>query len=136
MARLNAFKIDSQAVESGQWVSPGEEYDDLMIRCRGWNDAYYDALNRKLRRAALPFNGDTTKIPNAISREIRVECLIAHILLDVKGLADDDGNTVDFARFCDLLRNPDYGQLVVAAMTAAGLVGRQVADAKTDAVGN
>lgn len=136
MARLNAFKIDSQAVEGGQWISPGDEYDDLMIRCRGYTDSYYDAQARKIRRAALPFGGDVAKVANSVQRDIRVECLIKHVVLDVKGLADESGAAVDFDRFCDLLRDPDYSQLVVACMTAAGLVGRQTAQDKADATGN
>lgn len=136
MARLTAFKVDSHAIETGEWISPGEEYDDFEIKCRGFNDAYYDAQARRLRRAALPFGGDTTKVPNSIQRDIRIECLINHILLDVRGLADADNKPVDFAGFCDLIRNPDFGQLVVACMTAASLVGRQAAADKADAAGN
>lgn len=136
MARLSAFKVNSAAIEAGEWVSPGEEYDDLMIKTRGYGDAYYDAQAQKMRRAALAHNGDVAKVSNAKTREIRVECLITHLLLDVRGLADDDGNTVDFARFCEMLREPDYGPLVVACQTAAALVGRQAAQDKADAAKN
>jgi hypothetical protein len=136
MARLNAFKVDSQAIEAGQWVSPGDEYDDLQLLCRGYTDVYYDAQAQKMRRAATAYGGDLAKVPNSIQRDIRIDCLIRHIVLDVKGLADENGKAVDFARFCDLLRNPDYGQLVVATMTAASMVGRQIAQDKADASGN
>lgn len=136
MARLSGFKINSKAIENGQWVSPGEEYDDLQILTRGFTDLYTDARAAKLRRAALAYSGETTKVPNSIQREILVECMIEHVLLDVRNLTDDQGSPVDFARFCDLLRDPDYADLVTASIRAASLVGKQrLADTK-DAAGN
>jgi len=136
MARIAAFRVDSKKIEQGEWVSPGEEYDDLEILTRGYTDVYTDARAAKLRRAAVGFGGDTTKIPNAISRAIVVECLIQHVLLDVRHLADDQGAPVPFAAFCDLLRNPDYADLLTASIRAAGMVGlRRKADVD-DALGN
>ena len=136
MARLSAFKVDSNLVETGAWVSPGEEYDDMEIRTRGYTDTYYNALNARNRRAAVGFGNDVVKLPNEIRRDIQIDCLIKHCLLDVRNVVDDDGKPVDFARFCDMLRDKDYSQLVVASMTAASLVGRQVAQDKEDAAGN
>jgi hypothetical protein len=54
----------------------------------------------------------------------------------VSGLDDAAGAPIAFPAFCDLLRDPDYGQLVVACMLAAGMVGRQVGQDKVDASGN
>jgi CTP:molybdopterin cytidylyltransferase MocA len=129
MARLSNFKIDSKAVQAGAWVSPGDEYDDLQILTRGFTDAYTDARSAKMRRAAVQFNGDQAKIPNATSRAITVDCLESHVLLDVRNLADDAGAPVLFPAFCDLLRNPDYADLLTACIKAAGQVGvRKVVD--------
>lgn len=136
MARLASFKIDSRAREAGEWQSPGEEYDDLEILTRGFTDAYTDARAARLRRAAMGFGGDASKIPSGSARSITVECLITHCLLDVRGLVDDAGGTVTFARFCDLLRDPDYADLFVAAVRAASLVGMRRAADVQDALGN
>ncbi|HEY0184124.1 MAG TPA: hypothetical protein VGC09_15050 [Rhodopila sp.] len=136
MARLNAFKVNASAIESGEWIKPGEEYDDLEIKTRGYTDSYFDAQAQRMRRAALPFNGDINKVPVAVARDIRIECLIKHMLLDVRGLVDDAGAPVTFDAFCGLLRDPNYGQLAVACMTAAALVGRLSAQDRADASGN
>jgi hypothetical protein len=136
MARLSSFKIDSKAREQGEWVSPGDEYGNLEILTRGFTDSYTDARAAKVRRAAMQFGGDASKIPSAVSRAISVDCMIAHVLLGVRGLEDDTGQPVEFAAFVGLLRDPDYGDLFVAAVRAASMVGmRKVADIN-DALGN
>lgn len=136
MAKLSAFRTDSAAIKGGEWIRVGEEYDDLEILTRGITDEYLDAQATRQRRAASGFNGDASKIPSAIRRAINVECLIAHTVLGVRNLKHDDGRDVTLAEFQDLLRNPDYGDLVVACFKAAGQVGvLRKADIE-EAVGN
>jgi hypothetical protein len=136
MARLSAFRVDSKAIEAGAWVKPGDEYDDLEIQTRGFTDVYTDAKAAKLRRAALQYGGDQAKIPNAVVRRVIVDCLIGHLLLDVRGLADEAGAPVAFAGFCDLLRDPDYSPLVNACIQAASTVGLIKAAVAGDDLGN
>lgn len=136
MAKLSAFKIDSKAVESGEWVNPGDEYDGLEILTRGFTDAYVDAKASKVRKAALGFGGDASKLPNAIGRAITVDCLVKHTLLDVRGLSDDDGQPVTFARFVELLRDPDYSELLNAVVAAAALAGKRHKALLADDAGN
>lgn len=125
MTKLSAFKIDSKALENGEWVQPGEEYGTLEILTRGFTDAYVDAKAARMRKVALGFAGDVNKIPNAIGRAITTECLIAHVLLDVRGIEGDDGQPIGFAAFCDLLRDPDYSDLLNAVVAAAAQSGKR-----------
>jgi len=136
MAKLSAFKTNSDAINQGEWVRPGEEYDDLEVRVRGFTDAYYDAQAAKLRRAAVPFGGDISKIPSALRRQINVDCLNAHVVLDVRNLKGDDGKDIKVDQFRELLRDPDYAELVIAVYKAAGRVGQQRAADLEDAAGN
>lgn len=124
MARLAALRVDADAIENGEWINPGDEFDGMRLKVRGFTDSYFDAYNQRIRRAAVPFNSDSTKIPNAIARAIRAECLSQHVFLDVCGLEGDDGKPLDAAGFRKLLLDPDYGQLVQAVQIAAGMVGR------------
>jgi hypothetical protein len=136
MAKLSAFRTDSAAIKGGEWIRVGEEYDDLEILTRGITDEYLDAQATRQRRAANGFNGDVSKIPSAIRRAINVECLVLHTVIDLRNLQHDDGAPVTLAQFQDLLRNPDYGDLVVACYKAAGQVGvRRKADSE-EASGN
>lgn len=136
MARLSSFRVDSKAIEDGQWISPGSEFDDLEIKTRGVTDQYNDARNAKMRRAAIRFGGDITKVPSAISRGITVDCLIEFLLLDVRNIVDDEGKPISFGPFCDMLHLPDYIDLVVACLKAAAIVGLSKANEIEDAKKN
>lgn len=136
MAKLSSFRVDSKAVEEGEWISPGSEFDDLEIKTRGVTDAYNDARNAKMRRAAVRYGGDLAKIPSAVTRGITVESLLDHVLLDVRNIDDDSGNPVSFAQFAEMLHSPDYIDLVVACLKAAAIVGLSKANAIEDAKKN
>lgn len=136
MAKLNSFKVDSKLIEHGEWVSPGEEYDDLEIKCRGFTDTYTDVRSAKMRRAAMRFGGDVNKVPISLSREITVDCMIDHVLLDVRNIQDEHGQPVTFEQFCQLLKTPDYYDLVLACLRAAAVVGTHRIDDVQDAAKN
>ena len=137
MAKLSAFKTDSRAVNEGEWVRVGEEYDDLEVRTRGFTDAYFDAQAAKQRRAAVSFGGDTNKLPMALRRKINIECLTQHVILDVRNLEDDiTGQPMTVERFKALLEDPDYGDLLTACFKAASQVGQRRATELEEAAGN
>lgn len=136
MAKLSQFRTDSRAINEGEWIRVGDEYDDLEIRTRGFTDAYFDAQAARQRRAAVGFGGDVSKIPSALRRQINVEALIAHVVLDVRNLNHDDDRPVTKDEFADLLRDADYSELVVACFRAAGQVGQRRQADLEDAVGN
>lgn len=125
MAKLSRFRQNSAAINNGEWVPLGEEYDNLAIRTRGFVDAYWDMQAAKQRREAQKYSGDINRLPSAVRRAINVECLIATVLIDVQNLFDDDGKPVTFDGFCEFLRDPDYHELIVACFRAAGQVGQQ-----------
>ena len=135
MARITAFKINSKAVETGEWIRLGEEFDDAEVLTRGYTDAYTDAHQAKLRRAAKSMNGDATKLPIAVSRGLLIESLLQHVVLDVRGIQNADGSNTTMAQFADYLRDPDYATLLAAVLGAAGRVGLSRDDV-ADAVGN
>lgn len=122
MAKLALFRVNGRAVREGEWV-PVEEYGDLEILTRGFGDEYTDAQARKQRQAAKAYGGDTDRLPVKIRRQINVDCLISHVLRDVRNLEHDDGSPVTFPEFCDLLRDPDYPGLLLASFTAAAMAG-------------
>ena len=136
MASISAFTINAKAEEEGAWVRPGEEYDDLDIKTRGFTFAYRDSLANKMRRAAISLGGDTDKVPSAIKHAHVVESLIAHCLQDVRNLSNVDGSPMTFADFCDKLRDPRYRDLLTASLKAAGMVGIIGAANVEDAAGN
>ena len=136
MAKLSQLKHHHAAITEGEWIRVGDEYDDLEILTRGITDLYLDAQAAKQRRAAVGFGGDVDRLPVAIRRKINVECLIAHVVLDVRNLTDDAGQPVSFAQFKELLHGRDYTPLVSACFLAASQVGRRTAADLEEASGN
>ena len=136
MAKLTSFKVDSKTVEQGEWVSPGDEYDDLMILTRGFTDLYTDARAARMRRLAVGYGGDERKVPNKLARAAVADALIQHVLIDVKNLAKPDNTPVTFAEFCEYIKNPDYSDLFKAAVAAAAMVGMSRKQDVQDALGN
>ena len=135
MAKLSQFKRNTKAFTEGTWKRP-DPGSDLEILSRGYTDTYYDAQASKQRAAAKGFNGDTEKLPVAIKRRINIDCLIAHVLVDVRGLEGEDGKPVSFATFCDLIRDPDYSDLANAAFAAASMVTNEREADLADTEGN
>lgn len=136
MAKLKDFRRNSQAVEDGEWVRVADEFDDLEVKVRGYTARYHDLRNAKMRKAAVAVGGDQSRVPAATADAIVLECMLAHIFLDVRNLEDEHGSPVTREGFIDLLRNPDYRQLVNAVLVAAGKVGQMNEDEKVEAAGN
>jgi hypothetical protein len=136
MAKLSEFKTDIKKVEQGEWISPGDEYADLEFLARGFTDKYNDARAGRLRRAAQSLGGDVEKIPTALVRSITVDCLISHLLIDVRGLVDEHGTAITIGQFAELIRSGDYPDLYVAALRAVAQVGKNRSAVIEEAVGN
>ena len=134
MVDIATFKRDARAMREGEWVSPGEEYGDLEIQCRALAYDYLDLQRAMIKRAAREAGGED-RIPSEVMARINTDCLIEKGLLGVRGLTEG-GVPVSFARFCEMLRNPGYGELTNVAFIACSKVGRQKAAEAEDAVGN
>ncbi|EHM01157.1 hypothetical protein HMPREF9946_02232 [Acetobacteraceae bacterium AT-5844] len=140
MAKLSQFRQNSTAIIKGEWVPVGDEFGDLEILTRGFTDEYYDAQAARQRVAARDFDGDVSRLPTATRRSINLDCLIDHVLLGVRNLEHDEGpqagKPVTLEEFHDLLRNPDYAELVAGCFKAPARVGRRRKADLADAVGN
>lgn len=125
MAKLSSFKRNvSSAAKNGEWVRLGDAYDDLEILSRGFWDEYTDARNLAVRNLSVRrYKGDAFKITTAENRDIVVDCLADKVLMNVRGIVDDNGQDVPLAAFIGFLRDPDYSELYNAVCNACGNVG-------------
>lgn len=134
MAKLSEFRIDTRAMQDGEWVSV-PEFGDLEILARGATDAFLDAQRALEGRYARQY-GSREAIPNAVSRAINAQLLEEHLIMDVRNLEDDEGQPVPVKRFCTLLRDPGYTRLATAAWTAVSRVSTRIQDELDTASGN
>jgi hypothetical protein len=137
MARLQDFRSDTRAIADGAWIRVDEAmYDDLEILTRGFTDAFVDAQNRRLAKAAQPFNGDQTRIPNAVRRAINAGLLKDYLVLGVRNLLDEHDQPVTLEAFLEMLGDPAYARLARACFEAAGQVSVKSAEQLEAAAGN
>lgn len=137
MAKLSDFRTDTRAIKDGAWIRVNAAlYDDLEIQTRGYTDDFIDAQARRLARAAEPFGGDQTQIPNAVRRQVNAGLLREFLVLGVRNLNNDAGEPVTLDEFLAMLDDPAYYRLSRAAFEAAGRVTTQVGAQVTAAVGN
>ena len=137
MAKLSTFRTDTRAVNDGAFVRVDEaQFGDLEIKTRGFTDAFVDAQNARLTKAALSHDGDQSRIPNAERRAINAGLLRDHLVLDVRNLEGDDGLPVTREAFLDLLDQPEYGRLMGACWRAAAKINARGAEQAAEAVGN
>lgn len=134
MVDISSFRRDARAMRDGAWVSPGPEYGALEIFTRAIGHRYRDHVAAATRAAAKQYLSEE-RIPAEVRDGIATEALITCCLLDVRGLSDN-GQPVTFARFCDLIRDPAFGELNNASFICAGLVGRQQGEERDAALGN
>ena len=136
MAKLEDFTISSDALANGEWLSPGEEFDDFEIKLRPFDDAYQNARTAKMRRAAVRYSGDVGRIPANEARDIVVACLEKHTLLDIRNLSHASGAAVTLAEFIDLIRTERGSQFFSAVVSCATRAGQAKVEAEKEAAGN
>jgi hypothetical protein len=134
MVDVSSFKRNGRAMREGVWIKPGPEFGDLEIHTRGIGFSFRDAQSAALRTAARKHNGED-RIPSEVRDQIATDALISECLRDVRGLTEA-GKPVDFARYCDMLRDPDYVELNNAAFLAAQMASRLTDEDTAAAVGN
>lgn len=134
--RLKDVVKNSAAIKNGEWVALGEEFGEVEVLTRGLTDPFLDAQAAKQRQAAKGFGGEVARLPVATRRKINIDCLNKHVLLDVRGLTDDEGRALTIDEFKDLLYDPAYEELVTACFLAAKQVGERRDDDLGDAAGN
>lgn len=133
-ASLDHLLIDENVFTEGKWVQPDPDLP-LRIRTKPLGDAYADKQARLQRKAAQGFNGDTSRLPTAIKRQINATCLIETALLEVEGCVIG-GQELSFEEFCDLILQPRGQKLLGLAFTAANMVTEEQAEELEEAKGN
>lgn len=119
---------------AASWVSPGPDYPGIEFLCRPLSFAYIDEQARLLRAAARAAGGED-RVTSEARAKINVEAMLKTSVEDVRGLTEG-GATVTFARFCDLVREPEFGELANLALAACGVAGMIRTADMEDAAGN
>ena len=136
MVKLSEFRSDTKSIQDGAWIRVNEAaYGDLDIMTRGFTDEFIDAQNARLSKAAEPYAGDRTRIPNAEQRRINASLLTDYLVIGVRNLMDGE-TEVAVEDFHKMLVDPSLNRLARACWDAAARVtARSVAQVEA-AAGN
>lgn len=137
MAKLSDFRSDSKAISDGLWVLVDEVmFDDIEILSRGYTDEFIDAQNAMIRKWARRYNGDKERITNAEYRDINATLMREYLVIDVRGLNNDDDKPVTVTEFHEMLFKNEYTKLARAVWEAAGRVTMRTDSQRLAAEGN
>lgn len=125
MVKLLKLRRDAQRINDGEWVRPGEEFEDLELKIRGYTFEFTDARAERFRAAARKYGGDINKVKGKESHAIVVSTIKDYLLLDVRGVVDQDGTEIGIEKFKELLGDMNWQMLVRACIEAAGQVGQE-----------
>jgi len=122
--KLSEMRVNSAAIEGGRWVAlvafPGAE-----VKVRGMKSKGY---RRELQRvvADLPMQ-DKLRLSEDpdIADRIDIQMVSSYLLLDWRGIEDDNGDPVPFSaeRAKEILSDPDMVELRDAVDYAIKIVG-------------
>lgn len=108
--RLSSLKTDAKRSEEGVWQEIGEGFEVKVARLGHPEYKAYVAKLSKPHLRSIQREG----IGSAKLREIQQRAVSRHILLDWRGLHDDDGSEIPYSqeKALELLSDPDYSELL------------------------
>jgi hypothetical protein len=125
---LDQVRIDSAAIEAGEWIDNIPGAGKLRLKVRGMTNSDYQ---RKQQNAYSSITADDReedgkRVKPKVLRRIHAECLVETVLLDWDGLRNNKGEVkYDKKLALQLLTDPDYEAFADAVTWAAAQVGQQ-----------
>lgn len=136
--KLNETKIDVSRFEGGAWISDIPEMGDLRLKVRGINNADWRRLQQKLFEATPRAKRPGGRIDPDEQDRITTSCILSTCLLDWENVEGDDGQPLPYSiqAATKLLNDPAMRRFRESVIWAATVVGEQVAEDRTEIVGN
>jgi hypothetical protein len=112
--RLSTMKVDPELESKGVWVDFGEGFECLIARDQ---NPEHRALLRRLMKKYRGFD----EIPEDRAREIDAKAMAKCIVLDWRGLLDDDDTEIPYSegKAYEILVDPAYRPLVAKIKVAS-----------------
>ena len=143
MAKLSAFR--PKEAPDGEWMTINEDVDPFQVRVRPIGPRFRDLLHEYQQQAARQMNRSTKSaaryysadnLPPSAANPALARAINEAVLVDVIGLANDQGEAVTVAELRDLLLQPEYVTLLSMIYAAALVLTNQHEDETAEAVGN
>lgn len=133
--KLSEFKINSQAIEKGEWIGEIPNLGDVRIHTRGAGNSDWRQLQSEMVAKVAK---DQTSVSAKDQDSINLACLLEAGLIGWENLQDDNGATIPFSRETAeaLMSDPDCRVFFDGAIYAASVVGRKRVTRAADAAKN
>lgn len=143
MADIASFRRDPAAAESGVWVEPGPEWQDLRLRVRPSNPSYEDALARAKSDLVRQARSDGRLKPREGYEQLPMSERLAlgnRLCLDRLFIASDrltlGGRPVTPAEYREMAMTPEFADLMDAVWAAVEIATTQRQAQQEEARGN
>ena len=145
MSKLSAFTRDHAAITDGVWIAPDERnHPELQLRVKGRDGAFVDALSVEYRALIRRAREDGTlksrqgldDLPVSTQTAVEDRLILSRLVLDVRGLQNDDGTPLTIAAFRELAVQELYRPLLDLAREAVAIATDRRAKDKAAAEGN
>lgn len=135
--KLSSLKTDTATIEQGRWVKDIPDMGGLELKVRGLGNTDYRRLMDK-KVEAVPRAKKVRGLDTAERDRVVSECLHEAILIDWKGLTDDNDEPLPYTKehAFQLLTDPDFARFRGAVIWAAGVVSEEADLGAKDAEGN
>ncbi|HVJ31665.1 MAG TPA: hypothetical protein VND94_01005 [Terriglobia bacterium] len=130
--KANNLRVDSAAIEAGEWVKNIPGCEDLEIQARGFNcSAFQDLQAKKLAALSVAEKKD-----KGTAERIFNECVAEVCLMDLRNYTAADGTDIPVDQARAMALEPDRVPFLNAIKWAAGHVSRIRAEDEADAEKN
>ena len=135
---------DVQAIEHGDWESPGPEFGTLQLKVRGFGDTYQDRLAARQesevrvarREGVLKPRQGWEDLPLSLRQRINDEVMLDAVFIDCRGIDASPGVPLSAEEYRRLAKQPKFGRLTQAVRLCAEIISTRKAADLEDAVGN
>jgi hypothetical protein len=145
MLKLATFARDRAAITDGVWIAPDERnHPELELRVKGRDSGYFDALSieyrglvrREREEGRLKARQGLDDLPVSVVQGVEDRLLLTRLVLEVRGLAGEDGKPLSIAAFRDLAVQEVYRPLLDLAREAVTIATERRAKDQDAAAGN
>jgi hypothetical protein len=115
--KVSAIKAKNERKEKGAWINELNEIEGVSVKVRGMNNVDY---NRRLTEISRDLTPEQRVDPDT-QREVQTQLLVETVLLDWKGVEDEDGKPLECtpAMALKILSDPDMLIFRTAVIDAA-----------------
>lgn len=127
MLKLSTFARDRATITEGVWIAPDERnHPELQLRVKGRDAGYFDALSieyrglvrREREDGRLKARQGLDDLPVSVVQGVEDRLLLSRLVLEVRGLAGDDGQPMPIETYRELAVQEVYRPLLDLAREA------------------